>query len=369
MKNRHEKTPSLCRAGGSGRVASLLAGYNTPKLPNIRSYDKGLHVAGYSAHIPPSNISKRGEVKDWSRGSRRRMRRALMRLNPPDGWSTVSLDLTVPPLASGSDRVTIDQEETKLLWKRFCDRLNRDGLASVWRLEIQQRQRTKRRDIRGIPQPHWHLILCVPPGYDLERLRSHWLSCLQDRGHVAGAGVFAVNVSFCDDWISGRMRYILDHASKSKAEQVANGWGRHWGVTGRKVWVEDLGENVDLSEGERVWLFRLLRRGLARRVKDKRGVGGVNPARLIVERVSCGARIIWMGGSMFVDYWDGSGRMPRAVKHAITQIQGKAGKNVWALKKGHYRASSGYFWVDAAAYVRAARIMGQNEEKGGQNEG
>jgi hypothetical protein len=165
------------------------------------------------------------------------------------------------------------------------------------------------------------------------------------------------------------MRYILDHASKSKAEQVADGWGRHWGITGRKVWVEDLGENVDLSEGERVWLFRLLRRGLARRVKDKRGVGGVNPARLIVERASGGARIFWMGGSMFVDYWDGSGRMPRAVLHAITQRQGKAGKNVWALKKGHYRASSGYFWVDAAVYVRAARIMGQNEEKGGQNEG
>jgi len=58
-----------------------------------------------------------------------------------------------------------------------------------------------------------------------------------DRGDIHGATKHA----FASEQKGNELawtRYMLDHASKSKQEQVAEGYGRHWGVFGRKIYEE-----------------------------------------------------------------------------------------------------------------------------------
>jgi len=55
------------------------------------------------------------------------------------------------------------------------------------------------------------------------------------------------------------MRYVADHASKRKQEQM--GWqGRQWGVIGRKWLIRRKGKDLGVSERERFIILRVLRR-------------------------------------------------------------------------------------------------------------
>jgi len=57
------------------------------------------------------------------------------------------------------------------------------------------------------------------------------------------------------------MRYMQDHASKSKQEQIAIGIGRQWGVIGRKHFVKCVPEFVErLTDLERDKFLRCLQR-------------------------------------------------------------------------------------------------------------
>ena len=52
-----------------------------------------------------------------------------------------------------------------------------------------------------------------------------------------GASLYSVDVQ-TQGWKGAWLRYLQDHATKAKQAQIAQGFGRHWGVVGRKAFRE-----------------------------------------------------------------------------------------------------------------------------------
>lgn len=222
---------------------------------------------------------KRGKISQWSPASRRRLREYLFYHDKPVGWRSYGVTLTVP----GPDREDVLQG-WKELSRCFLECIKNNGMGAVWRVELQT---------RGMP--HLHLILIKDPlkplpgcgGLDDRKavemwmfrkwshyldkhcpLSSRWVASRPDlladlesagiekkkallyttdnpvdagetvlkRFELPGADRYAVHVDE-NDGSGSWERYLFDHVSKSKQEQVAVDIGRHWGVTGRKVFL------------------------------------------------------------------------------------------------------------------------------------
>lgn len=281
--------------------------------------------------------SLRGEVKGWSRASRRRMREFMISHSVRPDYDQFSVTLTIPGPALPVPMI-------KRLWKNFQMRLNRLQAACLWRLEVQQRGAA-----------HWHCIIGLPqdrrvPWSSLQNtveqkqtllsilawsqtvdfygsksvykknlsfywetgvfasaalIRQCWLDSLDSLGSVEwwvvdqhigpnpppvrsgcsrvsmgkddegvsfcadmtlekpsdffgvsrfwnstifsalkepeskklsewyGAKQRAACVEICPDEFGAWKRYLQDHTSKSKQEQIAEGFGRHWGTIGK----------------------------------------------------------------------------------------------------------------------------------------
>lgn len=240
---------------------------------SIALYTHGFEVMAPTMRTPPPvRGTSRGEIVGWSAHSRLRFRRWLLMHEPVGDAFEYNVTLTVPgpPLSPA---------EMRKLWHRFSVDLKRSGRSAVWRLEVQARGSV-----------HWHLIMSVPkdiagkiakdqPAYPvLERLvvEKYWKQALDSLGPVKCESVswdfetdpsrrkkqvfefpsrsqipFAFEIP---DWALGPgsktravdcvqappgteqwawRRYMQDHASKAKQEQIAQGFGRHWGVIGR----------------------------------------------------------------------------------------------------------------------------------------
>jgi len=340
---------------------------NEPIVAELSVYVEGIEVPGkctYRKGKPPERTE--GDIKGWSLSSRRRLRQFLMRHQVPEGWRTFSCDITIPPLPVGSANPCADRAETQAMFGLFRKRLDRIGLCMVWRMEVQPRTETKRDDIRGIEQAHWHCIGGCPASFDLTAIKMHWLACLGERAKVCGALERAANVDDCGDWQAQRLRYLFDHASKAKLEQVAVGWGKHWGVTKRAVWKDDIPEVIGMTEREQVYFLRFIKRMTARRVPDRRATGGipwsvygiVDPPEFEPHH---GKRqgIQWntMGASYFCEGWDGTGKPPHSVRLHLCKCLGAAKRNVWALKTGKCRRSAGQFFGVTKRVIECAKIV------------
>jgi len=234
----------------------------------------------------------RGQVKGWSAASRRRFREWLLTHGPVEGYETIDATLTIP-----GDVMTV--REMKMLWARWKTSCIRAKVGCVWRLEVQQRG-----------QPHWHCLMAVPKPdeleeHDLERaqeeydewrarlehdidlagglhaaarglppgqfllkprtrfeswIRATWLNVLGDRGRMNGARQYAVDVERESSSDVRWTRYLCDHSSKSKGVQIAEGFGRHWGVIGTDLFLVEMPDIVKLHRKEMSVLLRLLRR-------------------------------------------------------------------------------------------------------------
>lgn len=325
-------------------------------------YSKGVRYrpAGvvFAGSTPPKR--EEGDIKGWSLASRRRMREWLMTHNGPDGWSSVAIDLTFPAMPVGSPDVVISRDDAIRVFRAFAMRLTRAGWGFVWRLEVQPRKKTKRVDLRGKPQPHYHCIGVCPPGVAPESAGAAWLACLGPRGAVCGASEHAALVNVCDDWTGARIRYLHDHASKAKLEQVAVGWGRHWGVIGRGVFQLETGKRADLTLEQEFEAARILRKLIRRRVSDRRGCGGVDWSKIEVTEKQGGLWVAGMGWGLWVAggsckrlRYDSAFR--RAVEKRVTRVQGALKSNVWALRLSRERSPVGWrFGVDGERLVAAA---------------
>lgn len=298
----NEKPP----AGNRGRM-------NTEAGNRLQIFERGVKSVGVSARIgkPPKSGGLRGQVKGWSKNSRRRFREFMLEHRAPGPIYGVTL--TVPGLPVSPDH-----------WRKLMDRLihacDKNGFSVIWRLELQRRG-----------QPHLHCIVSPVPGcvsacrmragaQGDNAVRVWWLATwarLLDtlppcpaRVHVDGHGF--VNVPSCprsllpgadvhavvvqpdtgDHWY----RYLCDHSSKSKQDQISTWTGfRHWGVVGRRHFLPSgVGEySMDFPQFQRV--YRQLRKLSRRRIADSRCPFGSR--RVASPRRSCQGSAVWFGVS------------------------------------------------------------------------
>jgi hypothetical protein len=182
---------------------------------------------------------KRRAIVQWSAASRRRLRLALLTLTGPEGWPTIGLTFTVP----GPE---LPHGESRELWRTYCRDVDRAKLAMIWRVEVQQRGAL-----------HWHAIGTGEgePGLVAYRFEETWRDVVNGLGVVEhtrpdwkyivqarrmglpGADKHAFHANIGGDAERGAwLRYLQDHASKAKQEQVPESIGRHWGIVGRSRW-------------------------------------------------------------------------------------------------------------------------------------
>ena len=75
-----------------------------------------------------------------------------------------------------------------------------------------------------------------------------------------GANLAAVKVEPMAGHGAGWLRYLQDHCTKAKQEQIARGFGKHWGVIGTDAFDDVQGESVELDDQAHARFLRAFRR-------------------------------------------------------------------------------------------------------------
>lgn len=205
----------------------------------------------------------------------------LMNVPNPETHPVVEgVTLTIPGPA-------LPVKRAQAIFHRFSQSAQEAGFCFVWRVEIQKRGAL-----------HWHLITGGSGGEDGEefgkfKLSVKWWNALEDEGPfrfdppvLCGKDMLISEVSSLMAWPgaclhsvdvkkkgdSGAwMRYMQDHTSKAKQEQIAVGIGRQWGIVGRKHFIKCVPETVaKLTDIERDRFLRVLQRMATPRVVDAR---------------------------------------------------------------------------------------------------
>ena len=258
-----------------------------------------MHKQGLPEHLQGK---KRGQIKGWSKGSRKRMRDAILDSGVPDGYRVLTVTLTVP-----GDR-PLTEAEAKSAWWLFAKELRSMDACGFWRLEIQK---------RGMV--HWHLLLCVASSISAVQIDKAWLRVLGQfetpvsvtyaqyeylkdrmpdgwedpkwefaldladgsedyttdynkrdellsftlllplkRSLVVGAHHSACKVEQSDGHV-GWLRYMMDHCTKAKQEQVLT-WKatRHWGYINKRKLPPAEGSRKELTYEESITVLRLV---------------------------------------------------------------------------------------------------------------
>lgn len=290
--NIKENPPLGCHLG-RGRKAQTESVRLNPRTELIKDgYDlqvsicsRGFSLFGFQSKNKgkPENLKKRedGDIKGWSSGSRRRLQRFAHDYKEPDGWALLGATNTVPG-------PVLTPRESKELWATFTKHLDRKKVIIIWRAEVQKRGAV-----------HWHMLVALHPSLSspasiYRLLCERWFEAVEALGAVSdytmgngtvitsapsrmalpGARERAVDIEEQkggDAWL----RYICDHLSKSKQEQVGEDIGRHWGVIGRKYAVRSVSlVSCELTYRENFVLRRFLRRLCTPRVKNERSPFG-----------------------------------------------------------------------------------------------
>jgi len=176
-----------------------------------------------------------------------RLRRDLLMLMPPKGYDEWAVTLTVPG-------PVVKPETYKAMFHTFSVYAQRKGWAGIWRAEVQARGAL-----------HWHVVLHLPPGSESEDVADLWHRVLSSSGPVGilrkpdefdpcpdredptnwdiydsrlecpGAVRYSAKVD-ASDGSERWWRYLCDHTSKNKQDQIGEGIGRHWGKIGRSLY-------------------------------------------------------------------------------------------------------------------------------------
>jgi len=242
---------TLPLAGGCGQVGSERPSTHArlerhAAVPGVTSYPAGVILrAGGSMVGNPTGKGGgiRGKVGGWTVASRRRLRMALLTLSEPEGWVVGGATYTIPG-------PVIPHVEARGLWAWYCLQIAHGACGMIWRVELQR---------RGML--HWHALIIGPDRRTAQEAAELWWSAIDRLGEfkpslpyfgeggewqkgvvstssrmaLPGAMAHAMQADF------GRsagnrgpwLRYLQDHASKVKQEQVPEAVGRHWGIVGR----------------------------------------------------------------------------------------------------------------------------------------
>ena len=276
------------------------------QTPSIAVYGGGfaMSAARHIGNPTGKGGGIRGTIKGWSKASRTRMRRYLLTHRPVSGES-YGMTLTIP-----GPEVAV--EKAHEAFKKFSRRLVKLQVGAVWRIEIQ-----------GRGQLHWHMLVSIPEcsdGIATRELRNIWEDEVRRLGWVGvpyEAEKHAKLLRVLDEgpeyeltteegeegdlvetlWLCNRLllpganrhcvhveknqgegkwlRYLQDHTTKSKQEQIPVGIGRHWGVVGRQAFEEVLPEEVyELTNKEYARVVRWMQRLATPRIKDSRAPFG-----------------------------------------------------------------------------------------------
>lgn len=208
--------------------------YNREKLPNISI-----------SHLAQS---RRGSICGFSSSSRRRMRSYLLTNHVP-GFQLVGITLTLP---WNDDTWTIDEFSSVLHRFRIAWLRRFPSSGCVFRVELQVRR-----------VPHLHLVAWHSP-CDLPSLRDDytflWSRSFSDYhgGSLSGFLRYGIKVD-TDLNYTGTVRYLCDHASKSKQAQLGYP-GKQWGIWGRINFSPLPSRLVDLDDSSLVILSRYVRK-------------------------------------------------------------------------------------------------------------
>ncbi len=224
--------------------------YQEDELPSILFYEFGVKLDP-KVWFGKSNLPRdpedrlRGSINGWSHSSRKRMREYILNHKPIVDSDAYNVTLTIPgPI--------ISEKLCKELFKMFRNRITKMGFCAVWRKEVQVREQT-----------HYHLVLHIGCGLfdshsDVKDLISvQWLECLKHSSHkeypkgfewiyksgfhqlathrntIMKANIYASDCQFNDGDSFNWYRYMVDHATKRKDDQISES-GRHWGYINKK---------------------------------------------------------------------------------------------------------------------------------------
>lgn len=286
-----KKTPAPTGVRGSGpTLKHQIRKHPVKGSPDRQGYvsyyqGKGVKITAPTCRVAagPEHPGKRGKIGGWSKASRRRMRMELLTSKGPPGAKDFGVTLTIPgPVVSN--------EQQKFIFECFCRELAKRKVCALWRVEIQERRAL-----------HWHLIAwsysLLPmharrkkDNYDVEFaavIEKEWWSAVDRLGPVdtdkpwrldpsdetepwklngvtlstrmmlIGAKEHAVHIKDGTDEKGAWLRYLQDHASKLKQDQIPENIGRHWGHINRSM-IDTLFPNDSISMPERKY-FKFLR--------------------------------------------------------------------------------------------------------------
>ena len=252
---------------------------------SIYFYDDGVQISGNEIKGARNRShGTRGEIKGWSKSSRRRMRMYMLNHKIEEGLESYNVTMTIPgpPLSPST---------TKDLWADWCMRANKAGWSAVWRMEIQKRGSIHFHCMVSVPKElanpeeeikksWWQALQRVPTQYypdhsiaffpkDRRRFKDFdilpesvpFVSSCGDLMCFFGAYKYSCHVESAAEKTGAWKRYMQDHASKTKQEQIPENVGRHWGVIGRKRFVQVIpNDAVSLSPKEFNTFLRLYQR-------------------------------------------------------------------------------------------------------------
>jgi hypothetical protein len=208
-------------------------------LPSVSIYRQGMMLHRPVKGVkPPNSGGKRDVIIGWSMKSRRRMREYMLTHCAPEGWLTIGPTFTIPG-------PVMPPREAAKLFADFSLQVYKHGWGMIWRVEVQQRGAL-----------HWHALLIGPKESHPNDVSMLWADCLRSlpalpeyetekttylnisRAALPGASRYACVVPDADAKRGAWLRYLQDHSTKAKQEQIPESIGRHWGVVGRKRFVE-----------------------------------------------------------------------------------------------------------------------------------
>ena len=203
-------------------------GWGDKELPKAKvTFRRGASLISCDAGQPQNCKGKRhdwmrGEIKQFSKGARRRALRlvASLRREIRPTFAT----LTYPDLFDTDPRVW--KRDLEALFKRILRRW--PAAVIIWKLEPKVRKTGQN---QGNIAPHIHLLIYnVPWTHLLYWLGRAWWEVVGsgDPDHLkAGTRVEAVRS------VRGVLNYTAKYICKSESANLP-GWGRYWGVVNRK---------------------------------------------------------------------------------------------------------------------------------------
>lgn len=208
----------------------------------------------------------RQEITDFSKRSRRNMRRTLLKLDRDEArarnYNTLFVTLTYPQeFPENKNRIKKD-------WDTFSKRLDRklNSAFWAWKLEAQKRG-----------APHFHLVLFTKYG-DLQDLKgwvsANWADVVRKNSGWSKSNenyqknlVAGTRIDFCgkpDE--KGVIGYMTDYSAKKNEYDSGHRWGERWGVRRREKF-DDLVDWVAFALNRKEFLRA--RRTLKRWLKSK----------------------------------------------------------------------------------------------------